>query len=141
MDVRQCTETVTVFNARVDPVTRAEEYAPTVLRGVSWRGEMAAGVVDGGLRAENAFVLRIPEAVDAGGKAWADARDYRTAGDVSGLWTLRKGDVIVKGGAAEAGMSPALLQALYGAENVMTVLGVTDNRRAPRARHWKVTGA
>ena len=43
--------------------------------------------------------------------------------------------------AAQSGMTPARLRERYGAENVMTVLGVTDNRRAANARHWKVVGA
>ena len=139
--MKRCDETVTVYNARVDPATRTEVYAPTVLRGLSWRCETAAKVADGGLKAANVFALRIPEDVDMGGKTYVDPADYRRAQDVDGLWTLGKGDVIVKGEASENGQTPARLRALFGGERVMTVLGVTDNRGAPNGRHWKVIGA
>lgn len=139
--MKRCDETVTVYNARVDPATRTEVYAPTVLRGVFWHCETVAKVADGGLKAANVFALRIPEDVDMGGKTYVDPADYRRAEDAGGLWTLGKGDVIVRGEASENGQTPARLRALFGAERVMTVLGVTDNRRAPNGRHWKVIGA
>lgn len=136
-----CKETVTVYNVRVDPASRMEAYVPTVLRGVSWRGETVSAVADSGLKAANRFVLRIPEDVDAGGKAYAEPKRYREAGDVSGLWTLQKGDIVVLGEVSEADLTPAQLRAQYGADRVLTVLGVTDNRRVPNGRHWKVVGA
>ena len=138
--MRLCDETATVYNARVDPAKRAEVYAPTVLRGVSWRAEQASGVTDGALRAANVFILRVPEGVDAGGKRWAEPADYRAAADAGGLWTLQKGDVIVRGAAAADGQTPAALRERYGPENVLTVLGVADNRRGTRGKHWRVTG-
>ena len=138
--MRLCDETVTVYNARVDPVTRAEVWTPTVLRGVSWRAESASRVEHDGLRAANGFTLRIPEAVDAGGKDWVEPKAYQTAGDIGKLWTLQKGDVIMRG-SVSGDLSPARLCEIYGAERVMTVLGVSDNRRARHARHWRVTGA
>lgn len=139
--MKRCDETVTVYNARVDPATRTEVYAPNVLRGVSWRCETAAKVDDGGLKAVNVFALRIPEDVDMGGKTYVDPAEYRRAEDVGGLWTLGKGDMIVRGEASESGQTPARLRALFGAERVLTVLGVTDNRTASCGRHWKVVGA
>ena len=139
--MKRCDETVTLYNARVDPATRTEVYAPTVLRGVSWRCETAAKVAEGGLKAANVFALRIPVEADMGGKAYVEPADYRRAEDVSGLWTLGKGDVIVRGEVSENGQTPVRLRARFGAERVMTVLGVTDNRGAPNGRHWKVIGA
>lgn len=138
--MKLCQETVTVYNARVDPGTRAEVYAPTVLRGVGWRCETLSAVADNGLRAANRFVLRIPGDVDAGERAYAEPGDYREAADASGLWTLQKGDVIVRGEADEA-LSPAQLRERFGEGRLLTVLGVTDNRSAPNGKHWKVTGA
>ena len=104
------------------------------------RAEQASGVTDGALRAANVFILRVPEGVDAGGKRWAEPADYRAAADAGGLWTLQKGDVIVRGAAAADGQTPAALRERYGPENVLTVLGVADNRRGTRGRHWRVTG-
>jgi len=54
-------------------------------------------------------------------------------------FTLRNGDIIVKGDASGVeNPRPANLQKLY--PELVTILGVTDNRRAPNAKHWKVIG-
>ena len=137
--MKLCTETVTVYNARVDPGTRTEIYAPTVLRGVSWHCETASAVTEAGLKAANRCALRIPGDVDAEGKTFVEPKDYRAAEDVGGLWTLQKGDVIVRGACTDA-LTPARLRERFGADRVTTVVGVTDDRRAPRGKHWRVTG-
>jgi len=55
------------------------------------------------------------------------------------FFTLQNGDIIVKGDASGvANPKPAELQKSY--PEMVTVLGVTDNRRAPNAKHWKVIG-
>ena len=70
---------------------------------------------------------------------------------MSGLWTLQAGDIIVKASVpttrttttngvattAAIAWTPATLKKAYS--DCVTVLGVTDNRRAPNAPHWKVT--
>ena len=81
--------------------------------------------------------MRIPEGADAGGKAYADPITYANAEDVSGLWTVQAGDVIVKGEVTGASWTPARLKAAYA--DCVTVLAVTDNRRAPHGKHWRVT--
>ena len=82
-----CNETITVFNAKLNPETGNDDYNGTVIDGVSWFCEIVS-TVDQGLKAANKFTIRIPEDADFG----------------------------------------------------FTVLGVTDNRRAPNAPHWKVIG-
>jgi hypothetical protein len=128
-----------VFNARVDPEQGGNVWEPTVINGASWYLTDASTVdaSKGGLVAANKATVRIPEGADAGGKAYADPITYANAEDVSGLWTLQAGDVIVKGEVTGASWTPARLKAAYA--DCVTVLGVTDNRRAPKAPHWKVT--
>ena len=137
--MKLCNETVTVYNARVDPATRMEVWFPTVLAGVSCFGERAGAAARNGMRAADRFVLRIPEGADAGGKRYAEPEEDRAAEDVDGLWTLRTGDVILRGACAE-GLIPSRLRERFGPERVLSVVGVTDNRRVPRARHWRVEG-
>lgn len=137
--MRGCDETVTVYNARVDPVSRMEAYVPTVLAGVGWHGRVASRAAAGGAQAANGFVLRIPEGVAAEGKAFAEPVEYRAAGDVGGLWTLQKGDMILRGECREA-LTPARLRQRFGAERTLTVTQITDNRTAGRGRHWRVEG-
>ena len=138
--MRLCDETVTVFNAGVDPATGDGVWRGTVLRGASWRRSDACAVdaARGGLTAADRSVCRIPADVDAGGKRYADPLAYAAAADPEGLWTLAGGDVLVRGEVPGGGWTPALLAKARG--EVMTVLSVTDNRRAPRAPHIKVIG-
>ena len=138
--MKMCNDTITVFNARVDPDVGGNVWEPTVITGASWYLTDASTVdaSKGGLVAANKATVRIPEGADAGGKVYADPITYANAEDVSGLWTVQAGDIIVKGEVTGASWTPARLKAAYA--DCVTVLGVTDNRRAPNAQHWRVTG-
>ncbi|MBR7189302.1 MAG: hypothetical protein IKD53_12230 [Clostridia bacterium] len=138
--MKLCNDTITVFNARVDPETGGNVWAPTVIAGASWYLTDASTVdaSKGGLVAANKATIRIPVDADTGGKAYADPVSYASAEDVSGLWTLKGGDIVVKAAVAGSDWTPTALKAAYA--ECVTVLGVTDNRRAPRAPHWRVTG-
>lgn len=139
--MKLCNDTITVFNARVDPDAGGNVWTPTTITGASWYMTDASTVdaAKGGLVAANKATIRIPEDANAGGKAYADPIAYRDAEDVSGLWTLQNGDIIVKGSATGADWTPARLKKAYA--ECVTVLSVTDNRRAPNAPHWRITGA
>ncbi len=137
--MKLCEETVTVFNARVDPETGGRAYRPTVIAGASWYETQAEKAdAQGGLVSADRVIIRIPADADAGGKRWAEPVEYRAAASADGLWTLNGGDVIVKGAVAGDGWTPARLRAEY--PGCATVVGVADNRRAPRAPHWRVIG-
>lgn len=132
-----CDDIITVFNAKHNPDTDSDDYNATIITGVSWFCEIVSNV-DSGLKAANKFTVRIPETANFGGKAYAAPLDYAVSEDASGLFTLRNGDIIVRGAVTETNPRPATLHKKYEA---FTVLGVTDNRRARNARHWKVVGA
>ena len=154
--MKLCNDVITVFNARVDSTTGGNVWTQTVITGASWYMTDASTVdaSKGGLVAANKATIRIPTDAGFGGKAYTDPVSYKAATSVTGLWTLQQGDIIVKGSvpASETvtnnGVSstvainwtPAKLKQAYG-EDCATVLGVTDNRRAPNAPHWRVTGA
>ena len=133
-----CNDVITVFNAKFNPATGSDDYNVTAISGVSWFCEIVSNVDSSGLKSANRFTIRIPETADFGGKTYAAPRDYAGAADVSGAFTLQNGDVVVHGAVAESGLRPAALHKQYEA---FTILGVTDNRRAPNAPHWKVVGA
>ena len=138
--MKLCNDTITVFNARVDPETGGNVWVPTVIAGAGWYMTDASTVdaSKGGLVAANRATIRIPAEADFGGKAYADPVSYASAGDVSGLWTLKGGDIVVRAAVNGADWTPARLKAAYA--ECATVLAVTDNRRGPRAAHWRVTG-
>lgn len=135
--MKLCNETITIFNAKLDKDSGNDLYCPTVISGVSWFCETVSAVSEG-LKAANKFTVRVPEDADFAGKAYADPLAYAEAEDVSGLFTLKSGDIVVRGAVTETGLRPAALHKNYEA---FTILGVTDNRRAPHASHWKVIGA
>lgn len=139
--MKLCNDTITVFNARLDPDTGVDVYYPTVISGVSWYLHTVTNIDNaGGLRAANQFTVRVPVDADFSGKSYATPAAFAAAADPSQLFTLKAGDTLVHGvveGAA-LGMRPAELHKLY--DEVVTVLAVTDNRRAPRGKHWKVVG-
>lgn len=133
--MKLCNETVTVYNARLDRERDSTVYVPTVIRGVSWYGSVKSTVDSGGLKAASQYTIRIPQDADTGGKGYTGAGEYKAAADVSGLFTLNEGDFIVKGAYTKTLTAPP-----KNCQEVVTILSITDNRRAPNAPHWKVTG-
>ena len=138
--MKLCNDTITVFNARVDPETGGNVWIPTVITGASWYLTDAATVdaSKGGLVAANKATIRIPVEANTGGKAYADPVSYASAEDVSRLWTLKGGDIVVKAAVEGDDWTPSKLKKAFA--DCVTILGVTDNRRAPNAPHWRITG-
>lgn len=138
--MRLCNDTITVFNARYDSGNDRDVYHATVITGVSWYDEIASAVDSSGLKAADKYTIRIPTDADFSGKTYVDPITYAQAGsDTATVFTLKSGDIIVKGVVdAVENMRPADLQKRYA--EFATVLAVTDNRRAPNAPHWKVVG-
>lgn len=138
--MKLCNDTITVFNARVDPEEGGNVWEPTVITGASWFATDASTVdaSKGGLVAANKATVRIPVEANASGKEYTDPVSYASTEDVSGLWTLKGGDIVVKGEVDGADWTPAKLKKAYA--DCVVILGVTDNRRAPRAPHWRITG-
>lgn len=131
-----CNDTITVFNKRVE--NHEHIFYPTVIEGVSWWGHVDVNAGEKGLVAANSITVRIPNDAKFGGKTYVDSKEYENATDVDGIFTLANGDVIIKGVVVLSPLRPAELKAMFN--NYMTVLGVTDNRRAPNAPHIKVVG-
>lgn len=134
--MKLCNDTITVFNAKLDQTLDATVYVPTVIHGVSWYGGEKSTVDANGLKAASQYTIRMPLKADAGGKSYVDPVYWRNSADVAGLYTLNEGDLMVKGAYTDMLTLPAQIKALHG----VTILAVTDNRRAPNAPHWKVVG-
>lgn len=135
--MRLCNEVITVFNAKLDTASGMDQYHPTVITGVSWYCDTASTVDDSGLKAANKFTIRIPEDADFSGNRYVPPAAY-TVGDPAGVFTLQNGDIIIKGALDREGLTPSTLLQMCG--EIVTILSVADNRRAPRAKHWKVVG-
>lgn len=133
-------DTLTIYNARYDQETDRNVYVPTVIRGISWYTTIKTNVTDRGLQSANAFIIRIPTDADFGGKEYCTPSAWIELEDPSGYFTIQQGDHIVRGAASG---EEKTMKELHGEHigEACTVSGVTDNRRAPNAPHWKVVGA
>lgn len=134
-----CDDTITIFNRRLDDDKGYELYYPTVINKVSWYSGISTTVDNGGLHAADQFTIRIPMDAEFNGAQYVDPLEYKNAVDVTGLFTLANGDVIVKASIAAAPMRPKEIFETY--HEACTVVGVTDNRRAPNAPHFRVVGS
>ncbi len=132
-----CDETITLYNARYDAENDLDVYERTQINGVHWYCETVSTVETSGLRAANRVTVRIPEEADFGGKGHVDRVAY-TESNPETTFTLKAGDIIVRGVATEVHPLPKDLQHKYA--ECITVLGVTDMTVAPNAPHWKVVG-
>ena len=135
--MKLCNDTITVVNKKWDAEAGYDVYYPTVISGVSWYGEIVSNVGDKGLNAANRFTVRIPVDADFDGKTYVDPMEYANTENVADVFTLSNGDRMVKG-AISGTITPAGLDDSH--YDCMTILGVTDNRRAPNAPHFKVVG-
>lgn len=134
-----CNETVTVFNKKLDADKGWDVYNPTVIQGVSWYSTIESNVDANGLHAANIFKIRIPVDADFGGSVYVDPIAYANEAIIAGTFTLANGDIIVKGVIADDSITPAQLKEQN--YEFCTILGVTDNRRAPNAPHFRVVGS
>lgn len=137
--MRLCNDTLTIYNARHDIPSDSTVYIRTVIKGASWYGSTKSTVDSSGLKAANQYTIRIPADADMGGKSYVDPIVYAKADNVDTLFTLTEGDFIVHDEAEEILPRPAALHQAHS--EVATILAITDNRRAPKAPHWKVVGA
>lgn len=120
-----CDRSVSLFNKAIE--NRVPVWRKTLLEGVSWYAHALSSVTDDGLRTANQFIIRIP--FDDG---YVAPEGYD---GTEGTWTLRKGDCMVLGDVEWV----ATMAQAYG-DTCMTITGVTDNRRAPKGKHFKVVG-
>lgn len=137
--MKLCNDVLTLYNQRYNKAKDATEYVRTVISGISWYSTVKSAVSDKGLKSANMYVIRIPATAGFSGKSWTDPKSYTAADDVSSLFTLNEGDIVVKGALADE--NPTFAQLHKNNAECFTVLSVTDNRRAPNAPHWKVVGA
>lgn len=140
--MKLCTDTITVYNNYTDPTTKYKVYLPTIIKNVSWFGEVQVLVGSDGLLSADMYTVRIPEDADFGNKIYLDPKAFSAIpnDEMPNYWTLSQGDTIVKGAVSDTGENakPAKLEAKY--VDTITIVSVTDNRTRPNAPHWKVVG-
>lgn len=159
---------ILLYNVKNDPETGYEVYCPTLITGVSYFTRTVIGLDKSGMMAGNLHTIRVPVEADFSGKQYVAPVDFKSS-DPSTSYTFAVGDIIVasalvedhdivdgdnnrirtpdghylvyeyiRGYADNRNLRPAEIQELFG--DIVTVVGVTDNRGARFARHWKLEG-
>ena len=159
---------ILLYNIKTDPDTGYEVYHPTLITGVSYFTRTIVGLDKSGMLAANLHTIRVPIDADFCGKQYVAPVDYQDA-DPEKCFTFKVGDIIVasalvedhdiidgdknrirtpdghylvyeyiRGYADNRNLRPAEIQKLFG--DIVTVVGVTDNRGARCAPHWKLEG-
>ena len=128
---------ITIYNRYLDSVTGYDKYSRCVVYGVNWFSRTKINITDGGLLSANEYTLRIPLTAKFG-KRYTNPKDF-TATNESVCFTLKEGDIIVRGITTET--NPVLAELFKNYNEVLTVVSVTDNRRgSPGVQHFKVVG-
>jgi hypothetical protein len=130
------TDVITVYNKYTDPTTRFQKYIPTVIKNIHWFGEQQVNVISTGLYEADKYTIRVPIDADFGGKEYVTPKTYERSTDRTNQFTFAEGDVIVHGEHVVENAKPAMLQEEF--DDVVIVLSITDNSKAPNAQHWKV---
>lgn len=119
---------ITIYNAKkVDGET---VYPHTQIRGVNVSGIDAITLAGKNVEDDGRYTVRIPKLADTGNKQYVDPVTYKClpASDLDNYWTIKKGDMLVKGLVDDDVSSPGELTKLYG-DRALKVMGVVDNRR------------
>lgn len=134
--MKECNQTITVFNRRFDKASGLDVLTPTVISGVSWHEQTDTAVTESGLKSAKKCTVRIPADADTGNKHFVEAAEYADS-DPAQTFTLTAGDILVRG-AHEACTTSAGIRNL---PDKVTVLGVTNDMQKPRGRHFRVVCA
>lgn len=137
--------TVTVYSTIEDPVTFEETRFITVLRGVFMDATKASNVRSSGLEGADSVNLFVPFSVRATDgvslldKVYVDPKEFESATDKSGLWTLRIGDFFVKG---EVVVDKDFQHINLNYDDVYRITKVDKKDFGSESmRHWEVGGA
>ena len=140
---------MTVYNKYIDATTRTERYQRTQISAVMWENRKAANVLKSGNIAADQAAIYIPFSLGAN---YISPAAWLKLSTKTGKWTLKEGDVIVKGlvtdeiTVASVGPPPVAaftvsdLAAKY--DDVLTIRSVdTMDMGSISMQHWQVGAA
>ena len=125
----------TVFNIVYNKETRLEELSTTQIYGVHWEDRKSVNVIKSGMADADSVELYIPMSAKTD-KKYKQPKDFEKNSD--GCFTLRPGDVIVKGIVTYEG-NAAKLANEFDNSAVITSVDTFDYGRQ-NMKYWKVSG-
>lgn len=130
-------------SATIYAKTKTGEYLRTMLDAVFWDGSQGTRYSQGARHSQDALFVAIPFSVETG-KKYLPPKEWERAGmeDAKKHWTLKPGDLIVKGECPylHSPESPiGILTSQY--DNVYTITLVdTADFGSEDMQHWEVSG-
>lgn len=128
---------ITIYTRKAhksDPVQ--DKWVKVHISGVSWYGGQGVRVHQSGLEAEDGYKVRIPE--NKMPKGYMPPTRYAASGN-SENWTVKNGDIVVRGILEDEITSPKDITGKY--DDVFIATSWKDNRRGPAmARHMLIEG-
>lgn len=125
----------TVFNIVYNKETRLEELSTTQIYGVHWEDRKSVNVIKSGMADADSVELYIPMSAKTD-KKYKQPKDFEKNSD--GCFTLRPGDIIVKGIVEYKGAVAKLLNE-FDNSAVITSIDTFDYGRQ-NMKYWKVSG-
>lgn len=83
---------ITIYNKKFNSTTSLDEYKRTVLYGVHWEDTSELKLDNKAVRTEDMTEIVIPEKT-----GYVEPNVFAQLVSVEGVWTIRKGDLVLKG--------------------------------------------
>lgn len=84
--------TITLYNLKYNPISKLDEYKRTVIYGVHWEDTSDFKLDEKAVRTEDMTEIVIPNRT-----GYVEPNVYAQLTSVEGVWTVRKGDLVLKG--------------------------------------------
>lgn len=84
--------TITLYNLKCNPISKLDEYKRTVIYGVHWEDTSESKLDNKAVRSEDITEIVIPNKT-----GYVEPNVYAQLTSVEGVWTVRKGDLVLKG--------------------------------------------
>ena len=84
--------TITLYNLKYNPISKLDEYKRTVIYGVHWEDTSDLKLAEKAVRTEDMTEIVIPNRT-----GYVEPNVYAQLTSVEGVWTVRKGDLVLKG--------------------------------------------
>lgn len=127
---------LTIYNSKFDASSNTHVWTKTIIEKANWYESLGSSRDSGGTDLNKTIKVRIPDN-GSNGDGYVDESQYESMNDVSGVWTLKNDDFLVKGVCDLVISSPKDLFA--SGVHTCRINSWSDNRRG-KSPHWRVGG-
>lgn len=128
-------KTITIYNKRYDPATKATTWPKQIVPGASWAGCQKVTTGEG-LTSNDGYSVRIPVATMPAG--FLEKDQYQALSEPGGHWTAQNGDVVVLGEGPD--VTGGITEITKQFTNCFTVIAVHTDNMARMLPHLRIEG-